>query len=115
MANKVVINKWIKALRSGKYKQCHGKFKENGKYCVIGVLINLYEKENSYLYEKEYYDSLEEDQFSSEILEWAGLPIEPIKINRIPIGKYNDGDDNIERKNFTQLADMIEKEFIMNK
>ena len=44
--NKTVIRKWIKALRSGKYKQGQGRLKdfETGRYCCLGVLCEEYRK-----------------------------------------------------------------------
>ena len=33
--------KWVKALRSGKYRQCTGRLERNKKYCCLGVLRNL--------------------------------------------------------------------------
>ena len=34
-------SKWIKALRSGKYKQGKGRLKKNGKFCCLGVLRDV--------------------------------------------------------------------------
>ena len=35
--NKVNIRKWVKALRSGKYRQGRGSLKWDGRYCCLGV------------------------------------------------------------------------------
>lgn len=32
---------WVKALRSGRYKQGKGALKEAGQYCCLGVLANI--------------------------------------------------------------------------
>lgn len=32
---------WIKALRSGEFKQCRGHLSKNGRYCALGVLSLL--------------------------------------------------------------------------
>jgi hypothetical protein len=48
---KTIMNKWVKALRSGKYKQCREKLcNVDGKtgeesFCCLGVLTDLYLKE----------------------------------------------------------------------
>ena len=47
--NKAVIKRWVKALRSGKYKQGLGALKatdSEGKprYCCLGVLCDLHAK-----------------------------------------------------------------------
>lgn len=34
---KAFKKKWLKALRSGKYKQGQGLLKEHGEYCCLGV------------------------------------------------------------------------------
>jgi len=34
--------KWLKALRGGKYQQCQGALYENGKFCCIGVECHLH-------------------------------------------------------------------------
>lgn len=35
---KVIKQKWLKALRSGKYKQGNGKLRSKDNYCCLGVL-----------------------------------------------------------------------------
>lgn len=40
--NKAIKDTWVAALRSGKYKQCTGRLKQEktGEYCVLGVLAD---------------------------------------------------------------------------
>lgn len=33
--------KWVKALRSGKYKQCSGFLEQHGHMCCLGVLVHV--------------------------------------------------------------------------
>lgn len=40
--NSFVKNAWIKALRSGKYKQTTGDLKNDYGYCCLGVLTDIY-------------------------------------------------------------------------
>jgi hypothetical protein len=35
------LEKWIAALRSGKYKQTSGELERRGKYCCLGVLCDV--------------------------------------------------------------------------
>ncbi len=44
---KNIATKWVKALRSGKYKQGYLKLHDNktGGYCCLGVLCKMYEKD----------------------------------------------------------------------
>lgn len=40
--DKAIKRKWVKALRSGKYKQGKGHLKdERGRFCCLGVLCNI--------------------------------------------------------------------------
>jgi hypothetical protein len=39
--NKRVKDMWLKALRSGEFKQCRGFLAKNDKYCALGVLSIL--------------------------------------------------------------------------
>ena len=48
--NKTIMKKWVKALRSGKYKQGRGTLcqvdkKGNESFCCLGVLCDLYNKD----------------------------------------------------------------------
>lgn len=39
--NKSVATKWVKALRSGKYKQGYKHLRRDNKYCCLGVLCEI--------------------------------------------------------------------------
>lgn len=39
--DKKIKDKWIKALRSGRYKQIQGRLHDNGAYCCLGVLCRV--------------------------------------------------------------------------
>lgn len=42
MMNKEYKDKWLVALRSGKYSQGHGALlSESGQYCCLGVLVDI--------------------------------------------------------------------------
>lgn len=53
--NKDVIKKWIKALRSGDYKQCRGKLHIDDRFCVLGVLCDLHSREAGEEWKKDFY------------------------------------------------------------
>ncbi len=44
---KNIATKWVKALRSGEYKQGYGRLHDIGSkgYCCLGVLCKMYEKD----------------------------------------------------------------------
>jgi len=75
--NKRIKTKWIKALRSGKYKQGTGRLKTNdGGFCCLGVLSDLYAKEKKieWISERCTLRILDEGfVLSDEIMLWAGL------------------------------------------
>lgn len=36
-----LLNQWIEALESGKYRPCIGKYREGDNFCTVGVLLDL--------------------------------------------------------------------------
>jgi hypothetical protein len=42
-----ITQRWIDALRSGAYEQGKGALRLKNKYCCLGVLCDLYSKENN--------------------------------------------------------------------
>lgn len=47
MMNKEVRERWITALTSGEYKQAQGALRKGEGFCCLGVLTDLYVKENN--------------------------------------------------------------------
>lgn len=45
--NATIKKLWIKALRSGKYKQTRNSLKDTDGYCCLGVLTDLYIKDQN--------------------------------------------------------------------
>ena len=46
--NEEIKQEWVRALRSGEYKQGHGELRtKDGKFCCLGVLCDLYSKKNN--------------------------------------------------------------------
>lgn len=105
-----IKQKWVKALRSGKYKQGRGMLRNNdNEFCCLGVLCDLFDqsrwikRENGYSYKygkglsKGYASSnLPEDIFKKIGLSWYQ---EDILINM---------NDN-RRMSFDEIADWIEE------
>lgn len=79
--NPQIKEKWVNALRSGNYEQNHdGRLRNENGYCCLGVLCDLYAKEN----DKEWgnYDAGSGEGYNFEdyndfppqsVIEWAGL------------------------------------------
>lgn len=55
--------KWLEALRSGKYKQTKGRLRRvDNTYCCLGVLCDLLEKDRKIIWKKnyEFYEAQDE-------------------------------------------------------
>ena len=50
--DKTLKRKLLKALRSGKYKQTTNGLREYNKFCVLGVLLDVYDKSKWHLGKK---------------------------------------------------------------
>jgi hypothetical protein len=104
--NQNVKKKWVKALRSRKYKQCTGRLCKtiNGEksYCCLGVLCDIY---NSKLWGKEFDE--EDGELPIRIMEWAGLEsCDPIlNTNDDPASFLND----TKGKKFYEIANYIDR------
>lgn len=119
--NQQVKEKWIKALRSGEYKQCKKGLRVEDGYCCLGVLTDLYEKENNRgkwirvktdLPDQFVFDVGNGYNYSflpGTVCDWAG-------ISRIDSSvDIGDGTDDLITlndalgKSFNEIADIIEK------
>jgi hypothetical protein len=110
--NQTVKEKWLQALRSKEYKQGSGCLKKEDKFCCLGVLTDLYIKENnlnwslddsSYVYEKLPVPG-------SVVRAWAGLEYAnpDIKIDKpFPDSLAGMNDDGYS---FEEIADVIEQQ-----
>lgn len=108
--NTQIKEKWINALRSGEYTQNHGQLKDDDGYCCLGVLTDLYLKETNqewqYNVECNCYEFNQSFGLLNKLVyQWAELPNHNPKIDGKHLSDYND----LERYNFNQIADLIEK------
>lgn len=115
---KTIKDKWVKALRSGKYKQGHCLLKKGNTYCCLGVLTDLYikAKKKKWTYDgmangKKIYIYKSRKDISSaylpkEVQDWAGLKSpDPQPKNHCELTLLNDS----RKKTFKQIATIIEK------
>jgi len=113
-----IKDKWVKALMSGDYKQGRGKLKScDGSFCCLGVLSDLYAKENGVKWKK--YDdcfSIVEsfDLLPKEVIKWSGMSSESGEIQNelynnelydFELAEVNDSG----KHTFDQIADIIEE------
>lgn len=103
--------KWVKALRSGKYRQKRDELYDAGAYCCLGVLARI--KGASFKRVNEDYEAFVDGKMVSlkgrGILKpgFAGLS----EKTQERLVRLNDGDVcvNVEPHSFKQIADYIEK------
>jgi hypothetical protein len=92
--------KWVKALRSGKYKQTKKTLKDENGYCCLGVLCSIVKPKKRWT----YFSTLPDF-----VTKKVGM------INIGGVGYYGE-DKNLANRNdfgdsFEQIADIIEKEW----
>lgn len=97
--NAEVKAKWVKALRSGEYKQTDGGLRENDNFCCLGVLCDLYDPT---LWDASTYrveGACGVGYPPRTVKEWADLSDEQVEV----CAERNDNGDS-----FAQIADYIE-------
>jgi hypothetical protein len=97
--------KWVKALRSGKYRQAKGKLctSTGASHCCLGVLLDV---QGADIFEE--YPTNEDRETNTLPVEWsAGLSFS----TATELANMNDGAGQFQgrRMNFKQIADYIEK------
>lgn len=109
--------KWIAALRSGKYEQGKEKLHCDGKFCCLGVLADIVKPEQydghhfSYIEEETGEEGLPKDE---EFPDWFLRKIKMHPSEQRILMSLNDGynwnDCNPERRShtFAEIADYIE-------
>jgi len=116
MMNPVIKQKWIEALRSGEYSQAKFRLYDGQSYCCLGVLCDLYLKENNQEWTvlsnteeniDEYYIAGQSETLPRPVRGWAGIedsmPKTPLGTSLIAL---NDDEDYT----FSLIADVIEAE-----
>lgn len=122
--------KWVKALRSGEYKQARGMMRVDGDtegeygYCCLGVLCDLYANQFNDDFDYVVGGNFETDTLPAEVAEWAGFN-EGNEYDYLAV--FNDGVDksthvatkilnrpielNVFPWTFEGIADFIEEQF----
>jgi hypothetical protein len=109
-----IAEKWIEELRSGNYVQGKFKLKSNEGYCCLGVLCELYLKENpkkeNWKYNKivdAYTIFNEYDYLPEEVQKWAEIKSDDAYLSPgVSLSILNDRLDY----DFNRIAQIIENE-----
>lgn len=100
-----VMRKWVKALRSGKYKQTIGKLKNEDGYCCLGVLCDIKAKE-----QKKKFNGIgdeNKDVLSVTQMKWAGMKTKTGRCGKNELTNMND----YEGRSFAYIAHFIEANY----
>jgi hypothetical protein len=109
--NKKIMKKWVKDLRSGKYRKTTGtlcKVAKNGNksWCCLGVLTDLYNKEH-----KEHQVHLTGGLLHNKVVQWSGIYSWDGKLQyngaSTKLTELNDCDTS--KRSFKRMAEIIEK------
>lgn len=116
-----IKKKWVSALRSGKYKKTTGALKKNGRYCCLGLLTELYIKEQGATNPNAKWEGpSHERRFKGEsmtlpyaVQKWAGFrtPDPTVRVvgeGRVKLSELNDGRGGKPGETFRVIADRIE-------
>jgi hypothetical protein len=106
-------DKWIAALRSGKYKQGSCALRSaDDEYCCLGVACDVYQQEvggldvalNGTTYS---YNNMS-GYLPQAVQDWLGL----LRYDGLPLGDYDSLStlNDVEELSFSEIADLLEKD-----
>lgn len=101
--------KWVDALRSGEFEQCHGKLHDGIGYCCLGVACKILGITPSFNGEKEVIPKgtpLIPEILTGHGNSYASQDAYNPLVNTL--AGMNDGDNGYEKKSFLEIADYIE-------
>ena len=109
-----IKRKWLKALRSGEYKQARNKLNNGIGMCCLGVLCDLHAKETRGEWVRDgrrLYSYLgNQDELPSQVMDWAGLSSPNPNAGEHSLAVYNDGESGgVKRHDFKQIAELIKE------
>lgn len=103
---------WLKALRSGKYKQGQGRLRRGSKFCCLGVLCDLHAKATKDKWDEgdgELYEYRGANATLPEaVAEWARINDDDPRLGPYRTSKRAAA-INDSGKDFSYIADRIEK------
>ena len=99
--NKEWKQKWVEALRSGKYEQGQGTLKSNNKYCCLGVLYDISEEP----WNDGGFNSYTKENTSGHLGRGFSASVGLNFSQQYKLSSMNDNG-----KTFSEIADYIEKE-----
>jgi len=115
--NSKIKKLWLKALRSGKYKQGRGQLKTHeNKFCCLGVLCDIHSKQTKRKWDDINYYLNQDYILPHTVIKWAGLDnnnpmVKDRNAKQYCLSAFNDGSESegINKRTFEQIANYIEK------
>ena len=113
--NPQIKQKWVDALRSGEYQQTQRYLRTDDGFCCLGVLCDLYGKENNVEWnlvvaedgDRDYYEfQYKTGRIPLSVVEWAGVEDGNPRVDD-EIGTLANLND--KGSTFEQIADLIEE------
>ena len=109
--NPQIKQKWLNALRSGDYQQTQNRLHDKNGFCCLGVLCDLYGKENNVEWELPgRYDAYAfQDMVTSlplSVMEWVGVENDNPCVTA---GPYTLAELNDTGSTFNEISDLIEE------
>lgn len=113
--NPAIKEKWVNALRSGKYKQARNTLRNKKGFCCLGVLCDIYLKEKkkkwdiagkglSY-YGSKAFDDGQTTLLPEKVVKWSGLDSDnPSLLGDMRASTLNDA----RKYPFEIISDLIE-------
>jgi hypothetical protein len=109
--NPQIKQKWVSALRSGEYQQTQERLRKEDGFCCLGVLCDLYIKENNVEWEIDEDDMYRYEKHFTvlppSVVEWAGVEDSNPYVNG-GIGTLSGLNDR--GSTFEQIAYVIEEQ-----
>jgi hypothetical protein len=125
MINKTNIRKWVKALRSGKYKQTSGTLQDDVGYCCLGVACDVFAKETGkgkwrtadFSSGKQFItnfgtdeEMIHEADLPPAVMRWFGIrKSDPVLRSR---GQTASHVNDVEGWDFDEIASAIERKYL---
>ena len=111
--NPQIKQKWVSALRSGEYQQTQRRLHDENGFCCLGVLCDLYIKENQLEWEPSSYCNnayMFQDMATVlplSVMEWVGVEEVNPYVNG---GPFTLAELNDNGTTFNEIANLIEKQ-----
>ena len=101
--NLEIKTKWLKALRSGIYKQVTGELHSEKGYCCLEVLCDVFDPTNSYDWKGQ---TLLPDQLTTDVGLSLSNPLVTTTLGEVTLAYLNDH----RAFTFTEIADIVEEQ-----